>query len=402
MKSISLNLTIAIRSLCRHRLRTALAVLGVFLGTSSLIVVYNISESLSEKTKLETESLGKNLIIVTSGIVRRVGPSQRLLSTATTLKTEDSEALRQYSYLVKDTAPSANKPFPVRYGSKTLLGINIVGTKRNFPNIRSFYPERGRFFSKEDEKTLQRVAVLGSAVSRELFGDEDPIGRYIYIYRVPMRVIGVMEPKGVDISGMDQDNQIFIPLSTYMRRFVNIDYINTIYVQARDEAFISPLKREIEALLRARHGKEDFTIIDMKEVTALRSQAMDIVSVLGKISSAVSFTIGAIGILSIMILIVNERRLEIGIRRAIGARKKDIALQFLIESSGIALTGGSIGAVMGFLISISIFRFGSLPFSVSILGIILSTIISILVGIVAGIYPAKRATSIEPVHIIRG
>ena len=402
MRRVFLNLKIAVRSLCGHRLRTSLAVLGVFLGTFSLIVVYNMSSSLAEKTRAETETLGKNILVVTSGVVRRFGPATRLLSTATTLTTEDSSAIKNYSYQISDAVPSGNKPFHVRYREKTLIAVNVAGVTPNFPAVRSFYPKDGRFFTEEESKNLDRVAVIGSGVAAKLFESEQPIGKHVLIYRVPLKVIGVMEPKGVDISGMDQDNQIFLPLGTYQRRFVNLDYVNTIYVQARDEHSLAPAKRQIEELLGARHGKEDFTVIDMKDVTALRSQAMEIVSVLGKIASAVSFIIGGIGILSIMILIVNERKLEIGIRRAVGSRKKDIALQFLLESSFISVTGGAIGVFAGFTISLLIFSFAALPFSVSLLGLAVSFLISVVVGVSAGIYPAKRATAVEPVHIIRG
>lgn len=402
MKRVTLNLKIAARSLCNFRLRTSLAVFGVLLGTFSLIVVYSVSDSLALRTRQETESLGKNILVVTSGLVRRFGPSARLISSATTLTLDDALALKEGSVLVGDTVPAGNKPFHITYRQTTLISINVVGVSANFPGVRNFGVGDGRFFTPEEDRDLDRVAVIGTAVAEKLFGAESPIGKNIFIYRVPVRVIGVMEPKGVDISGLDQDNQIFLPVRTYMRRFVNKDYINSIYVQAVSEEDLQQAKKQIEGILGRRHGTVDFTVIDMRDVAEVKRQALDIIGVLGRVAAVVAFLIGGIGILSIMILIVNERKLEIGIRRAVGSRRRDIALQFLIESSFISFTGGMAGAVLGFVGSVLVFKFGGLPFTFSFFSLLLSFLASVLVGIAAGIYPAKRAVGFEPVEIIRG
>jgi len=223
---------------------------------------------------------------------------------------------------------------------------------------------------------------------------------------VPCQVIGLMEEKGVDISGFDQDNQVFIPLNTFLRRFINKDYIGSISVQAIDEKSIPIAKAEIEDLLRKRHRiredqKDDFTVIDLKDVMALKTQAMSMITVLGRVAAVVAFFIGGIGILSIMILIVNERRVEIGIRRAVGSRKRDIILQFLIESAFISLSGGTVGLIASFITTIIIFMLSDLPFTVSLTGLILSFLASVGVGILAGIYPSKKATKIQPMDVIR-
>ena len=406
MKRISLNLKIALRSLCNFRLRTSLAMLGVFLGTFSLIVVSNLSGSLSKKTEMEIENLGKNLLIVRSGIVRRIASGTRLLSEATTLTLNDAQAIALQSRAVNTISPSSNKPFPVRYGNTTLTSVLVVGAMPNYTEIRNHHVKEGSFITESDNKDLNKVAVLGKRVAEKLFGDENPIGKHILIFRVPCYVIGVMEEKGVDISGIDQDNQIFIPLNTYLRRFVNKDYINSIYVQVMDDKSIPDAKNEIEEILRKRHKiggdkKEDFTVIDLKDVMALKTQATSMITVLGRISAVVSFLIGGLGILSIMILIVNERRVEIGIRRAVGSRKKDIILQFLMESSLISFSGGMVGVVIGFITSAVIFKISKLPFTISLVGLVLSFAASVTVGILAGIYPSKKATTIQPVDIIR-
>lgn len=406
MKRIILNLKIAIRSLMNFKLRTTLAVLGVFLGTFSLIVVSNLSDSLAKKTQIEAEKLGKNLLIVRSGIVRRFGSSTRLLSEATTLTTHDAGAILDGSRLVKDVSSSGNKNFPVRYESVVLKSILVMGIMPNYSEIRNFRAKHGRFINDGDNATLSKVAVIGTKVAEKLFGQQDPMGKHILIWRVPCEVIGIMEEKGLDISGLDQDNQIFVPLNTYLRRFVNKDYVNSISVQVLNEQSIPVAKAEIEDILRKRHKikkdqEEDFSVIDLKDVMALKTQAMNMIKVLGRVSAVVSFLIGGLGILSIMILIVNDRRIEIGIRRAVGSRKRDIILQFLLEASFISFSGGTVGVLLSMVTSILIFLIAKLPFIFSPAGYAFSFFASIAVGILAGIYPSRKATKIQPVDVIK-
>lgn len=403
MRRLILNLSIAIRSLCSFRLRSSLAVLGVFLGTFSLIIVSNLSDSLALKTDLDIAQLGKNLLIVRNGLIRNIGSSTRLFNESTTLKVSDANAIRQTIGVVSGVSPASSKPFPLRHEGTSLGSILTIGVSPDFPDIRNFHAEQGRFFTADEDIRGEKVVVLGSKVAEKLFGTGKAIGRTILLYRVPCLVIGVMESKGVDMSNVDQDNQIFMPLNTFLRRFVNKDYISTIFVQVSDDEQMAQAKKQIEDLLRARHGmKDDFTVIDQKDLNAMKSQAMKIIILLGRIAAVVSFLIGGIGILSIMILIVNERKVEIGIRRAVGARRRDIAFQFLLESSFISFMGGFTGVTAGFVLSALIFKIMSLPFTFSILTLAMSFAISVVVGIIAGIYPAQRAIIIQPVDIMKG
>ncbi len=406
MKRIILNLRIAVRSLMNFKVRSILAILGVLLGTFSLIVVSNVSKALTIKTEREAESFGKNLLIVRSGIVRRVGTGTRLLSEATTLTVGDARAIRDGSQFVTDVSPSGNTFFPIRYENTVLKAVLVAGVTPNYSRIRNFPVGEGRFLSDEDDRTLGKVAVLGTKVAERLFGRENPIGKYILIWRVPCQVIGIMQEKGVDISGVDQDNQIFIPLNTYLKRFVNKEYINVISVQVSDAQVLAATKEQIENILRTRHKirpgqNDDFTVIDLKDVMALKTQAVSMITLLGRISATVSFLIGGLGILSIMILIVNERRLEIGIRRAVGSRKKDIVLQFLLEASFISFSGGTIGVLLSSLATVLIFWLVHLPFTISPFGHALSFLASVTVGILAGIYPSQKAVRIQPIDVIR-
>jgi putative ABC transport system permease protein len=406
MKRTLLNLKIALGSLGNFKLRTALATLGVFFGTFSLVVVGNLSDSLAVKTEQEIANLGNNLIIVVSGQIRRYGPNTPLISRATTLTRGDAEAIANTLPATSRVSPSGFRAFPVRRGNTVLKAIAVNGVTPDFGEVRNFEIAAGSPITEEDDRLQRKVALIGRTTAEKLFGEENPVGKTILIWRVPCQIIGVMAEKGSDVAGNDQDNQIFVPLKTFLRNFVNQENVNIIYVQAVSAEAIDPLRGEIAALLRVRHGirkemKDDFTVVDLKEVTALKSQAMGLISVLGRIAAAASFLIGALGILSIMILIVNERRVEIGIRRAVGSRKRDIILQFLMESSFISVSGGIIGMAAGFLMSLAIAKVLGYPVSVSIPGLLLAFAASALSGIVAGIYPSFKATQIHPVDIIR-
>jgi len=406
MRRFFLNMKIAFRSLGSFKLRTALAMLGAFLGTFSLIVVSNLSESLSKKTQIEISKLGDNLLIVRSGIVRKVGTRTNLISEATTLTIADAEAIRKHSLYIKDVAPSGNKIFPVRYENIILSSVLVMGVTPNYIDVRNINVKTGRFFTNEENAKLSKVAVIGTKVADRLFGNENPIGQYILIYRVPSQVIGILEEKGVDISGVDQDNQIFVPLNTYQRAFVNKTFVNNISVKIADQKYSSIAKDEITNILRDRHKitgakKDDFTVIDLKDVVALSTQAMDMIRILGRVASLISFIIGGLGILSIMVLIVNERRTEIGIRRAVGSRKRDIMFQFLMESSVISWCGGTAGLLLSIIASIIIFTVSKLPIVISLNGLIITFIATVIIGILAGLYPARKAVQIQPVDIIR-
>lgn len=406
MNRIFINLKIALGSLANYKLRTALAVLGVFLGTFSLIVVSNLSSALAKKTAAEIESLGKDLLIVRSGIVRRFGPGTSLLSQAANLTIADAEAIKNSSVHVLDVSPSSNKSFPIRYGSTTLRNVLVIGAVPNYAELRNFYAAEGSFITEEDNRLLNNTAVIGAGVAKKLFPNQSPLGKFLMIQRAPFQIIGVMEEKGVDLSGADQDNTIFVPLRTYMAKLINKSFISAINVRAISTESIPAAKTDIENILRKQHkikkgGKDDFAVIDLKDVTQLKAQAMSMITILGRIAAAVSFLIGGLGILSIMILIVSERKVEIGIRRAIGSRKRDIILQFLTESSFISIAGGLIGLLISLPASVVILKLSDLPFVISLPGLVLAVTASVGIGIVAGIYPSKKATLIQPVDIIR-
>jgi len=396
---------VIIRIFREYRLRSALSILGVAFGTFALITMISISNSMKEKSRLEVEKFGKNLVVVKSGKVRVFRRRERSITTAKTLKLSDAYFIKQQVDHVVRVLPSFHIAYPIRKGGTTVFST-IIGVGREYPQLRNINVEKGRFYSKDEEETGQKVIVLGYKVAKDLFKNEDPIGKTILIFRVPCKVIGVMEEKGVDISGEDQDSLIYTPLKTAMRRLANVDYINTIYVQVDRKENIPYVKRKIKQLLRKRHHikkgeKDDFTVLSPDDYLRMEKEAIHIFSVLGGVSATISFLIGGIGILSIMILIVNERIEEIGIRRAVGAKRSDILLQFILESSFISIAGGIFGVLMGVLLSGLVFFLFDLPKTLTFHWVILSFLLSVITGVLAGIYPAYKASNIKPVDALR-
>lgn len=405
MSTLLLNLVIGLKTLAIFKVRAILAITGVILGTLSVVLVNNVTGSLKEKTARELASLGKDILVVRSDFTQSIRTSAILSGTAT-LTLEDARAIQDTSPFVNEAIPYGNIPFPVRYGKTTVAGTVVAGTKRAFFDLRGYTISTGRFFSEEEDNSLERIAVIGSKVAQSLFPDEAPLGKFILLERIPCKIIGILEPKGADISGLDQDNLVFIPLRTYMRRLTNTIKVNIIYVQASNKNKMAQLKGDIDALLRQSHKlqageKNDFTVIDLKDILRFESEAMKAVETLGLIAAAISFTISAMGILSIMVLMVNERKVEIGIRRALGARKRDILFQFLSESSVISLTGGIAGFILGGIISLIVFHLAELPFYISIKAMSFAIAASSVIGILSGLYPASRAARIRPVDVLR-
>ncbi len=405
MRKIKENLKVIFRLMKEYKLRSTLSILGIAFGTFALIVMISISISMREKSRLEAEKLGKNVIVVKSGLVRVFRKRQRTISSATTLKIRDAKLIKQQIPHVLKSIPAFTITYPVRNKGITVR-TTIIGTTVEYPEVRSIQVEEGRFFTKKEEKTAEKVVVLGAKIPEKLFKGENPIGKFLLVFRVPVKVIGVMEEKGVDISGTDQDMLIYTPLKTAMRRLANVDYINTIFVQVDKKENIPFVKRQIRFLLRKLHklrpeDRDDFTILTPDDLMRMQTQAVRIFTILGVVTALISFLIGGIGILSIMILIVNERITEIGIRRAVGAKKGDILLQFILESGFISIVGGIVGFILGIGLISTIYTISSLPKIYPSEYILLSILVSIVTGFIAGIYPAFRASNIKPIEALR-
>lgn len=402
-----LSLRVALASLKAHRLRTVLAMLGVFLGALALTGVQHVSMAMVRKAEMEVEKFGPNLFVAQSGQVRfsRSG-SVRQDNVAKTFTPSDADALAGGLPGVLAWAPFASAVMPVRAGSSK-VSCRLVATWPTFVHVRNFAPDIGRFFTWDEEERRDKVVVLGRKIADRLFGSpEAAVGQEVFFFRAAFRVIGVMEEKGRDLAGDDQDEQVLMPLSTYMRRAANQDWINGSYMQLAPGVDGEALKESAAAILRKRHKiepgeKDDFSVITAKETIKLQKQALDLVFTLGVISSSISFAVGGLGILSIMILLVRARRLEIGVRRALGAKRRDIVRQFLLEAGMMSAAGGGSGVLASLLLTGGLALAGIFPFVFDAALVTGALAGSALVGVAAGAYPAAQAAGVAILDVLR-
>ncbi len=399
------NLKIIFRIFISYKIRSTLSILGVAFGTFALITMVSVSKGIEENGKRDIEKLGKNPIIVKSGKVFVFRRKSKTITTSTKLKLWQVKILKSKIPEIERAIPAFTLDYPVRYKGKTIFST-IIGTNTEYSDYKKLVIKEGRFFNKKEEKKASKVVVLGSKIAKKFFGNENPIGKEILIFRVPCKVIGVLDEMGTDLSGTDQDILIYTPLKTAMRRLSNVDYINTIFIEVDFKENIPVVKIKTKRLLRKLHhlkpsDKDDFTILTPDDLLFMQKKAMDIFSTLGFVSASISFIIGGLGILSIMILIVNERIEEIGIRRATGAKKLDILLQFLIEATFISFIGGIIGMIVGYILSFSISVIFNIPFVLNINFFIFAFLLSFISGVISGIYPAYKASSINIVKALR-
>ncbi|WP_428564218.1 MAG: ABC transporter permease [Solidesulfovibrio sp. DCME] len=403
-----LSLRIALKSLATHKWRTLLAMLGVFLGAFALTGVLHVSLAMERKAVEETEKLGPNLLMAMTGNIRFRRGDLRADAGNTRFKLPDAEALLRGLPSVVEGVPYLAFAMPIRAGDRKTM-CQLVATWPAYPRIRGGAPQFGQFFDQDDEDEKAFVCVLGPTIATRLFGSpEAAVGQSVLIFRARLRVVGVMEEKGADVTGANQDEQVFVPLSTYMRRLANRNYIHGVYMQMADGTDFEASKDAAQAILRRRHDikadkgqPDDFRVLTAKDTMNLKQQALDLVRTLGYISSSLSFGIGGLGILSIMILLVRARRLEIGVRRAVGARRADIVRQFLLESGAMSAAGGGAGTVAALLLLVVVYRLGDFPavFSPWLIGG--SLFGSAALGLVAGAYPAWSAAHVAVLSVLR-
>jgi putative ABC transport system permease protein len=396
---------IALKTLGAHKMRTALAVIGIVIGVSAVVLMVAIGRGAQESVLKKIQGLGTNLIIVTAGKVRIIAGRPRQTGNTTSLTVRDAETLAAESTAIAGAAPFQGRKYLVKYGEASTNTI-VSGTTPEFTDIRNFRPAIGRFFNEDEVKGAMRVAVVGKTVIRNLFEDRAALGETIRINNAPFEVIGVLEEKGVNAIGQDDDDQIIIPITTVMHRLMNVIYVNNVYIAARNEMLMDRAVADIASILRERHhlkqGKDDdFSIQNQMDIVRAERETSETFTMLLGGIAAVSLLVGGVGILAIMLISIKERVKEIGLRRAVGARRKDILLQFLIEALVLSVAGGMIGAVLGVAGSLIVGWTSDLPTSVSVLSVAVAFIFSAAIGLFFGIYPAKKAAEYDPIHALR-
>jgi len=395
---------IALHALLGHPIRTALSLVGIVIGVAAVILMVAVGEGAQREVLKKIRNMGTNLIIVSAGQVKTVGGRARQVSIVTTLLPKDAMAIASEISGIAETAPAQGRRLPLKYETQSYT-TQVVGTTSNLPEIKNVSVVMGRFFGEEEDRLMARVAVLGPTPAKNLFGKANPIGETIQIKNVAFEVIGVTGEKGL-IAGQDEDDQVFIPLNTAMKRLMNVTFLSQIYLQARNTEVMKPIEREIRNLLRERHRlkedkADDFTIQNQVDVLeAERETTQSFTLLIGSIAG-VSLLVGGVGILAVMLILVRERTNEIGVRRAVGARRKDILLQFMMEATTLSIGGGIAGILIGLLGSIVVRYATRWPVSLSLIPIIISFGFSFVVGFFFGVYPARKASRLDPIEALR-
>ncbi len=394
---------VAMATLLANRMRALLAILGIVVGVAVVIVMVAVGEGARREAVGKIQGMGTNLLIVTAGQFRTA--TGRVAGNVTTLDLQDVAAVMEEAPAVARAAPIQSKKLLVKAGGSAAT-TTVVGTSEEFPGVRQVRVSAGRFFDADEVQSVQRVAVVGQTVLANLGAGRELIGELIRIDNVPFEVIGILKRKGLNYAGVDEDDQILIPISTGLRRLFNLTYLSSVYIQARDEGEMPRAAQQVAAVLRERHRiepgePEDFTIQTQRELLTAAEQTSQTFSSLLVGVAGIALLVGGIGILAMMVISVRERAPEIGVRRAVGARRKDILLQFLLEATALSLIGGVFGILIGIAGGIILSKIAGWPTAVSPLAAAVTVGVSAAIGIVFGTYPARRAAHVNPVVALR-
>jgi len=398
---------IAFRALGRNKMRSFLTALGIIIGVGAVIAMISIGEGAKRGIEDRFASMGTNLLFVSPGSQNQRGVHGGW-GSITTLKEEDAFAILQECPAVLYVSPSVGARAQTVYGNKN-WNTSISGTGDRYPEVRNWEVALGAYFDEAMVKSAAKVCVLGADVKTNLFEDDDPIGKVIRIKKIPFKVLGVLKKRGESGGFGSRDDMITIPYTTAMRRLQGIDYIQSIDVRAVSSEQMAQAVVQIQEVLRNRHriapgAEDDFTVRNMSEIAETAAQATQMMTVLLGSIASISLLVGGIGIMNIMLVSVTERIREIGLRMAVGARERDILLQFLTEAIVLSLMGGLIGIAVGVGASKllkHIKMFASMTTVVSPESVLLAFSFAAAIGIFFGFYPARKASRLDPIEALR-
>jgi macrolide transport system ATP-binding/permease protein len=392
----------AVHAIVSHKMRSVLSMLGILIGVVAVIAMLAVGQGAKESIEQRLASLGSNLLSVRPGSHRQHGVALEA-GAVTRFTLRDADAIAKLPE-VKRVSPSVRGRAQAVYGNKN-WNTMVQGTGVEYPEMRASVPTIGRFFTEEELRRREKVVLLGTTVVKELFGDTNPVGAIIKMNRITFRVIGILPEKGAG-GWRDQDDNVIIPITTAMYRVLGKQYIDDINVEVREPDLMEEAQESISALIMKRHrlkddDEESFQIRNMAEIQEVVEGTAKTMSLLLGSIAAISLLVGGIGIMNIMLVSVTERTREIGLRKAIGGRAKDIMTQFLIESVMMTFSGGTIGIVFGIGIAVLLSTVADWATKVSVSSVILATTFSIVVGLVFGLWPARQAARLNPIEALR-
>jgi putative ABC transport system permease protein len=407
MMNIIRTIRVAFRALGRNKMRSFLTTLGIIIGVGAVIAMVSIGEGARQGIEDRFAAMGTDLLFVSPGSqdfrgVRGGGGSR------TTLKIDDAQAILDHCDAVMYISPSVSSRAQVVYGNKN-WNTSITGTGEYYPEVRNWEVEFGTYFDEQAVRGAANVCVLGADVKTNLFEDEDPIGQVIRVKRIPFKVLGVLKRRGESGGFGSRDDMLCVPYTTVMRRVQDQDYLSSIDVRAVSTKLLPVAQMQIEELLRIRHriapgAEDDFSVRNMSDVAETAAESTKIMTILLGSIASISLLVGGIGIMNIMLVSVTERIREIGIRMAVGAKEKDILLQFLAEAIVLSLIGGIIGIGFGLGASKLIKKipmFANFNTVVSPDSVLLAFTFAAAVGIFFGFYPARKASRLDPIEALR-
>jgi putative ABC transport system permease protein len=398
------TLRIALRALLRNKMRTVLTMLGIIIGVAAVIAMVGIGNGAKSQIESQIASLGENVILVFSGNVTRGGVRSGW-GGAGTLSVDDAGAIQREVPGVVSVSPEVRSGAQVAAGNQN-WSTQILGESPEYFDLRKWPIAEGADFSEQDVRSAGKVAVVGKTIVQQLYNGENAIGQIVRIKNVPFVIVGVLLAKGLSVQGQDQDDLIIIPYTSAMKRVQGVTMLRTINVQMAKPSLLNPGEQQIVELLRQRHRimaghDDDFTVRNQQEIADMATaQSKTMTLLLGAIAG-VSLVVGGIGIMNIMLVSVTERTREIGIRMSVGARGRDILLQFLIEAVTLSAIGGLIGIGLGVATSQLLAARMHWPTLTSLSSVVVAFVFSAAIGIFFGFYPARKASQLDPIEALR-
>lgn len=404
--NISNLFKIALRAIAANKMRSFLTMLGIIIGVASVIAMLAIGQGSKMSIQKNISEMGSNMIMIRPGQDKGPGGARQDASSMQTLKLKDYETLCEQAKYLAAISPSVNASGQFINGNNNTPST-IYGISPDYMEIRRLKVKDGEMFSEEDIKSSAKVCLIGKTVADNLFPNgEDPVGRVIRYNKIPFRIVGVLEAKGYNSFGMDQDDMVLAPYTTVMKRILSVNYLQGVNASALTEDMTDLAIEEVTNILRECHklntnDEDDFTIRSQQEMAAMMNSTSDTMTILLLVVACISLIVGGIGIMNIMYVSVTERTKEIGLRMSVGARGIDILDQFLIESVLLSVTGGMIGVLFGIGAAIGINIFAHWPIQIQPWSVLLSFAVCSATGIFFGWYPAKKAAGLDPIEALR-